>query len=66
MESSLTRGVAFGGKWPDKRGGLWWEWHYKRRTTILSKYFVLLRNSCGFSNTGGKMPITEVSQYIHI
>jgi hypothetical protein len=21
--------------WPDKRGGLWWKWSYKRDTTIM-------------------------------
>ena len=21
--------------WPDKRGGLWWKWPYKRDTTIM-------------------------------
>jgi hypothetical protein len=26
--------------WPDKRGGLWWEWSYKRETTaVLFKLF---------------------------
>jgi hypothetical protein len=25
--------------WLDKRGGLWWEWPYKRETTILLSVF---------------------------
>ena len=30
VESGLTRGVTFGGKWPDKRVTFGGKWHYKR------------------------------------
>ena len=30
--------------WPDKRGGLWWEWPYYRETTVFDLCFDIFNN----------------------